>query len=76
MPFNRFIQSFTRVPKELFRLNAGTSIRLRAWPGPVRPQGKFDLLTTKGKVLPKALDPLSYECKESRDSKWLLAQAN
>ncbi|KAJ5165429.1 uncharacterized protein N7500_007259 [Penicillium coprophilum] len=57
----RFIQSFTQIPKDIFRVNSGTSIRLRAWPGPRRPHGVFDLLTTAGKVQPKALDPATYE---------------
>jgi hypothetical protein len=38
MSNNKFIQSFTKIPKELFRLNTGPAIRLRAQPGPVRPQ--------------------------------------
>ena len=62
MSHNRFIQSFTQIPKDIFRVNSGISIRLRAWPGPTRPHGMFDLLTTAGKVQPKALDPASYEC--------------
>ncbi|KAF9889436.1 hypothetical protein FE257_007338 [Aspergillus nanangensis] len=61
MSTNRFIQSFAQIPKELFRMNIGASIRLRAHPGPVRPQRRFDLLTVSGKVQPKALDPASYE---------------
>ncbi|KAJ5517938.1 hypothetical protein N7453_000360 [Penicillium expansum] len=61
MSHNRFIQSFTQIPKDIFRVNSGISIRLRAWPGPTRPHGMFDLLTTAGKVQPKALDPASYE---------------
>ncbi|KAJ5562671.1 hypothetical protein N7535_002883 [Penicillium sp. DV-2018c] len=59
--WNRFIQSFTQVPKELFRVNTGPVIRLRAYPGPARPDGVFDLLTTAGKAQPKALNPASYE---------------
>ncbi|KGO74333.1 hypothetical protein PITC_008570 [Penicillium italicum] len=61
MSHNRFIQSFTQIPKDIFRVNSGISIRLRAWPGPRRPHGVFDLLTSGGKVQPKALDPASYE---------------
>ncbi|KAI3201815.1 hypothetical protein CBS147311_4803 [Penicillium roqueforti] len=61
MSHNRFIQSFTRFPKDIFRVNSGTSIRLRAWPGPRRPHGVFDLPTTAGKVQPKALNPATYE---------------
>lgn len=62
MSINRFIQSFMQVPKELFRLNSGRAIRLRAYPAPIRPQGLFDLLTVDGKVRPLALDPSTYEC--------------
>ncbi|KAJ5138921.1 uncharacterized protein N7515_003769 [Penicillium bovifimosum] len=61
MSKNRYIQSFTRFPNELFRVNYGASVRLRAHPGPVRPLRNFDLLTTAGKVQPKALNPASYE---------------
>ncbi|KAI1911276.1 hypothetical protein LOZ61_003940 [Ophidiomyces ophidiicola] len=44
----RFIQAFATVPRELFRLNNGPAVRLRARPGPTRPQGVFDLLTHNG----------------------------
>jgi hypothetical protein len=57
----RFIQSFTTIPRQLFRLNNGKIIRLRGHPGPLRPQGRFDLLTEAGKVQPKALNPQTYE---------------
>lgn len=60
---NRFIQSFTQAPKQLFRVNTGAAIRLRAHAGPARPPRSFDLLTTAGKVKPKALNPAFYECK-------------
>lgn len=63
MPFDRrFIQSFTKFPKEIFRLNSGPQIRLRAHPAPHRPRGAFDLLTVRGVVRPLALDPGRYEC--------------
>lgn len=62
MSKNKFLKSFTQIPKELFRLNNGPAIRLRAMEGPLRPQRSFDLLTDKGKVKPKALDPPTYEC--------------
>ncbi|RDW70459.1 uncharacterized protein DSM5745_07970 [Aspergillus mulundensis] len=54
------IRVFTTFPKEMFRVNNGTSIRLRGYPGPLRPARSFDLLTIAGKVLPKALDPKTY----------------
>ena len=71
MSTHRFIQSFTRIPKELFRLNTGKGVRLRAQPGPVRPKGRFDILTVAGKVQPKVLDPASYECNLSIDRRYL-----
>ena len=63
MSHQEFIQSFEKVPKELFRLITGPSIRIRAKPGPLRPQGSFDLLTYDGKVQPKALNPETYQCE-------------
>lgn len=62
MSINRFIKSFTHMPKEIFRLNTGRAVRLRAHPAPVRPPGLFDLLTVDGKVRPLALNPATYEC--------------
>ncbi|TPX21691.1 hypothetical protein DIZ76_015653 [Coccidioides immitis] len=61
MSYNRFIQSFKKIPKDLFRLNTSTTVRLRAQPGPLRPQRSFDLLTIAGKAQPKALNPDTYE---------------
>ncbi|KAJ5710123.1 hypothetical protein N7493_009715, partial [Penicillium malachiteum] len=55
-----FIKSFTKVPKELFRMTTGGPIRRKAHPSPDRPQRKFDILASAGKVQPKALDPDSY----------------
>ncbi len=52
------INTFKILPKELFRVNNGPSISLRALP--TKPQGSYDLLTEAGKVKPKALDPKSY----------------
>ena len=54
----KLINTFKTLPKELFRLNNGPSIRLRAWP--TKPTGSYDLLTEAGKVKPKALNPNSY----------------
>jgi hypothetical protein len=62
MSINRFIKSFTYMPKEIFRLNNGRTVRLRAHPAPIRPHGLFDLLTVDGKVRPLALNPAKYEC--------------
>ena len=55
------IRVFTAFPKEMFRLNNGNSIRLRGYPGPLKPSRSFDLLTMAGKVQPKALNPQTYE---------------
>ncbi|KAL8921734.1 MAG: hypothetical protein Q9172_003851 [Xanthocarpia lactea] len=52
------INVFKTLAKELFRVNNGPSIRLRASPN--KPKGAYDLLTEGGKVKPKALDPNSY----------------
>ncbi|MCJ1364640.1 hypothetical protein MMC16_003754 [Acarospora aff. strigata] len=54
----KFINTFKILPKELFRVNNGPSIRLRAWP--TKPKGSYDLLTEAGKVKPKGLDSKSY----------------
>ncbi|RDW70458.1 uncharacterized protein DSM5745_07969 [Aspergillus mulundensis] len=56
-----FIKSYSIIPKELFRINNGPAVRLRAHPGPQRPLGLFDLLTYRGKVKPKALSPTTYK---------------
>lgn len=55
-----YIQSYTKIPKDLFRINNGPVVRLRAHPGPRRPPGLFDLLTYEGKVKPKALREDTY----------------
>lgn len=68
MSNNKFIQSFTKILKELFRLNNGPAIRLHAQPGPLRPQRSFDLLTEADKVRPLVLNPATYECKLWSDS--------
>jgi hypothetical protein len=62
---SKFIQSFTTIPKELFRLNNGRTICLRGRPGPLRPLAVFDLLTEAGKVQPKALNPQTYKGKDA-----------
>ncbi|KAI9808742.1 MAG: hypothetical protein M1825_003894, partial [Sarcosagium campestre] len=54
----KFINTFRTLPKELFRVNYGPSIRLRAWS--FRPKGSYDLVTEAGMVKPKALDQDSY----------------
>ncbi|DAA75528.1 TPA_exp: hypothetical protein A8136_1602 [Trichophyton benhamiae CBS 112371] len=58
---SRFIKSYSVIPKELFRINNGRVVRLRAYPGPRRPPGLFDLLTHNGMVQPKALNPATYQ---------------
>lgn len=54
----KYIAKFTAMPKEMFRLNMGTSVALRD--GVVKRRGAFDIWTYAGKVKPKALDPDSY----------------
>ena len=60
---SKYIKAFTTIPKELFRLNNGATIRLRAHSGPLKPQRSFDLLTEAGTVKPKALSPDTYDGK-------------
>lgn len=55
---SRLIKTFTAIPKELFRLNNGSLIKLRD--RAVKKVGSYDLLTEAGKVKPKALEPNSY----------------
>lgn len=57
------IKTFTTVPKELFRVNKGLDVALRAFTK--LPKGKYDLLTVNGMVLPKALDPDTYAGNDS-----------
>ncbi|KAL4799668.1 hypothetical protein BDV19DRAFT_234378 [Aspergillus venezuelensis] len=57
----KFIKSYTVTPKEIFRINNGLLVRLRAHPGLYRPKGVFDLLTYAGKVQPKALNAATYQ---------------
>lgn len=54
------IRAFRSVPKELFRINDGRSVRLRPWTH-LRYRKAFDIIPTDlGYVLPKALDRASY----------------
>jgi len=55
---SKFIKSFTTIPKDMFRVNNGSSVYLRD--RAVKRTAKYDLLTEAGKVKPKALDPNSY----------------
>ncbi|PNY27841.1 Uncharacterized protein TCAP_02242 [Tolypocladium capitatum] len=57
MPPPNPIAVFRKFPKELFRVNSGRSINLRVW-SPQR--HSYDILTDKGLVEAKALNPLSY----------------
>lgn len=59
----RLIATSTTTPKELFRVNKGVFIAFRAFP--TKPKGKYDLLTSAGKVLPKALDAQTYAGEEN-----------
>jgi len=59
-----FIASFKTTPLEIFRVNKGPSIFLREWAAfPPHRSSIFDLYTYKGKVLPKALDKATYQCR-------------
>ncbi|KAL4954096.1 hypothetical protein BDW69DRAFT_194310 [Aspergillus filifer] len=58
---SKFIKSYTVTPKEIFRINNGPLVCLRAYPGPKRPKGVFDLLTYEGKVQPRALNAATYQ---------------
>jgi hypothetical protein len=59
-----FIASFETTPLEIFRVNKGPSIFLREWAAfPPHRSRIFDLHTYEGKVLPKALDKATYQCK-------------
>jgi len=55
---SKYIQKFSTVPKELFRLNNGPSVSLRD--RALKRTGSYDLLTEAGKVKPKALSPATY----------------
>ena len=55
---NQLIATYKVFPKELFRVNKGPDISLRAFP--TRPKRKFDLLTINGMVKPKALNAQTY----------------
>jgi hypothetical protein len=46
-------------------VNNGRAIRLCGHPGPLRPLGRFGLLTKAGKVQPKALSPQTYKGKDA-----------
>lgn len=59
----KLINTFKLMPKELFRLNNGTSIALRDF---AQKRGSsFDIVTKAGTVTPKALTPENYECKHA-----------
>ena len=55
---SKYIQRFTVIPKELFRINNGPSVALRD--RTVKKTGSYDLLTEAGKVKPRALNPNTY----------------
>ena len=65
LDMSKYIKAYTKIPKELFRLNNGPKIRLRAYPSPFRPARSFDILTEGGAVKPKALNPETYDGKTS-----------
>ncbi|KAK5936497.1 hypothetical protein PMZ80_011264 [Knufia obscura] len=54
----KYINKFTTVPKELFRLNNGPAISLRD--RTIKKLGSYDVLTEAGKVKAKAANPQTY----------------
>lgn len=66
-----FIASFKVTPLEIFRVNKGPRIFLREWAAfPPQRSKIFDLHTYEGKVLPKALNKSTYQCKVIRQFLW------
>lgn len=57
----KYINKFTTVPKELFRLNNGPAISLRD--RTIKKLGSYDVLTEAGKVKAKAANPQTYAGK-------------
>lgn len=58
---SKFIKTFTSIPKEMFRLNNGVLVAHHNHA--LKCSRIFDIMTDAGKVIPKALDPENYECK-------------
>jgi len=59
---SKYINRFTTIPKELFRLNYGSAISLRD--RTIKKTGSYDILTEAGKVKPKAItNPETYKSK-------------
>ena len=57
MAGRNLINVYNKFPKELFRVNSGTAVKLRVFkPG----RDYFDFVTEDGLVVPKALDPSTY----------------
>lgn len=57
MPGPNLISVFTRFPKELFRVNNGRHVELRARTPARR---TYDITLSNGRAEPKALDPAAY----------------
>ncbi|RNJ56495.1 hypothetical protein D7B24_007215 [Verticillium nonalfalfae] len=51
------VSVFKRFPKELFRVNNGSAVKVRAWSPKRR---TYDIVVENGVVRPKALEPSSY----------------
>lgn len=63
----KYINRFTTVPKELFRLNNGPAISLRD--RTVKKTGSYDILSEAGQVKPKAItNPEVYESMLTPDT--------
>lgn len=65
------INSFKRVPVQLFRVNNGATVKLRDYA--LRKSSSYDILTDHGRVIPKALDPSSYSGKQDGTHRKLYA---
>lgn len=65
MSTTKLIEVLRKFPKEIFRVNNGSQVKLRIW----TPERRvYDISTTNGLVQPKAMKPMSYEgesCKAS-----------
>ncbi|KAG9254762.1 uncharacterized protein F5Z01DRAFT_681295 [Emericellopsis atlantica] len=59
MPTTKLIAVFKRFPKEMFRVNNGRQVKLRAW---IPRRQVYDISAMNGFVQPKATDP---KCNEA-----------
>lgn len=57
------INSFKRLPVQLFRVNNGRDVKLRDFAE--RRSRSYDILAENGKVFPKALNPSTYKGQQN-----------